>query len=45
MTNSSNKLTAIDELSQAIYSLTAADGRLRGRATRTLGAVSMVHAR
>ncbi|PFE81539.1 MarR family transcriptional regulator, partial [Bacillus thuringiensis] len=27
MTNSSNKLTAIDELSQAIYSLTAADGR------------------
>ncbi|WP_259417989.1 MarR family winged helix-turn-helix transcriptional regulator [Bacillus toyonensis] len=45
MTNSSNKLTAIDVLSQAIYSLTAADGRLRGRATRTLGAVSMVHAR
>ncbi|HFK1440390.1 MULTISPECIES: MarR family winged helix-turn-helix transcriptional regulator [Bacillus cereus group] len=45
MKNSSNKLTAIDELSQAIYSLTAADGRLRGRATRTLGAVSMVHAR
>ncbi|PFE80760.1 MarR family transcriptional regulator, partial [Bacillus thuringiensis] len=27
MKNSSNKLTAIDELSQAIYSLTAADGR------------------
>ncbi|MGG5741736.1 MarR family winged helix-turn-helix transcriptional regulator [Bacillus cereus group sp. IBL03679] len=45
MTNSANKLTTIDVLSQAIYSLTAADGRLRGRATRTLGGVSMVHAR
>lgn len=45
MTDLTNKIVAINALSQATYSLTAADSRLRGRATRTPGAVSMAHAR
>ncbi|OKI01007.1 MarR family transcriptional regulator [Streptomyces sp. CB02923] len=36
---------ALDELSRAAYSLSAADARLRGRATRTPGALSLTHAR
>lgn len=36
---------AIGRLSRAAYSLSASDGRLRGRATRVRGAVSMTHAR
>ena len=36
---------ALDQLARAAYSLSAADSRLRGRATRTLGALSLTHAR
>ncbi|MDH6703449.1 DNA-binding MarR family transcriptional regulator [Kitasatospora sp. MAA19] len=36
---------ALDELTRAAYSLSAADSRLRGRATRTPGALSLTHAR
>ncbi|MEU4203740.1 MarR family transcriptional regulator [Streptomyces sp. NPDC045470] len=43
-TDSERKL-ALDELSRAAYSLSAADARLRGRATRTPGALSLTHAR
>lgn len=36
---------ALDRLARAAYSLSAADARLRGRATRTTGALSLAHAR
>jgi DNA-binding MarR family transcriptional regulator len=36
---------ALDRLARAAYSLSAADARLRGRATRTPGALSLTHAR
>ncbi|MGW3046338.1 MarR family winged helix-turn-helix transcriptional regulator [Kitasatospora sp. NPDC001159] len=36
---------ALDQLARAAYSLSAADSRLRGRATRTPGALSLTHAR
>ncbi|MFI9274434.1 MarR family winged helix-turn-helix transcriptional regulator [Kitasatospora sp. NPDC052896] len=36
---------ALDALTRAAYSLSAADARLRGRATRTAGALSLTHAR
>jgi MarR family transcriptional regulator, organic hydroperoxide resistance regulator len=36
---------ALDHLARAAYSLSAADSRLRGRATRTPGALSLTHAR
>lgn len=36
---------ALDHLARAAYSLSAADSRLRGRATRTAGALSLTHAR
>ncbi|MFI6054490.1 MarR family winged helix-turn-helix transcriptional regulator [Streptomyces violascens] len=36
---------AVAELARAAYSLSAADSRLRGRATRTPGALSLTHAR
>ncbi|WP_329467014.1 MarR family winged helix-turn-helix transcriptional regulator [Streptomyces sp. NBC_01431] len=36
---------AVAELSRAAYSLSAADARLRGRATRNPGALSLTHAR
>ncbi|WP_369372732.1 MarR family winged helix-turn-helix transcriptional regulator [Streptomyces sp. cg36] len=36
---------ALDQLARAAYSLSAADSRLRGRATRTPGALSLAHAR
>jgi DNA-binding MarR family transcriptional regulator len=36
---------ALDRLARAAYSLSAADSRLRGRATRIPGAVSLTHAR
>ncbi|MFF2148934.1 MarR family winged helix-turn-helix transcriptional regulator [Kitasatospora sp. NPDC058190] len=36
---------ALDLLARAAYSLSAADSRLRGRATRTPGALSLTHAR
>ncbi len=45
MTDFTDKMVAINALNRATYSLTAADGRLRGRATRIPGAVSMAHAR
>ncbi len=35
----------IDELARAAYTLSASDARLRGRATRTPGALSLAHAR
>ena len=35
----------LDQLARAAYSLSAADARLRGRATRTPGALSLTHAR
>lgn len=35
----------LDRLARAAYSLSAADARLRGRATRTPGALSLTHAR
>ncbi|WP_406204617.1 MarR family transcriptional regulator [Kitasatospora sp. NBC_01560] len=37
--------TALDGLARAAYSLSAADARLRGRATRSRGALSLTHAR
>jgi DNA-binding MarR family transcriptional regulator len=36
---------ALEQLARAAYSLSAADSRLRGRATRTPGALSLTHAR
>ncbi|MFF7702238.1 MarR family winged helix-turn-helix transcriptional regulator [Streptomyces lydicus] len=36
---------ALDQVARAAYSLSAADSRLRGRATRTPGALSLTHAR
>jgi MarR family transcriptional regulator, organic hydroperoxide resistance regulator len=36
---------ALDRLARAAYSLSAADSRLRGRATRIPGALSLTHAR
>jgi hypothetical protein len=36
---------AIDELAKAAYKLSASDARLRGRATREPGALSLTHAR
>lgn len=36
---------ALDQLARAAYRLSAADNRLRGRATRIPGAVSLPHAR
>lgn len=36
---------ALDELARAAYKLSAADSRLRGRATREPGALSLTHAR
>ncbi|GAA0340829.1 MarR family transcriptional regulator [Streptomyces olivoreticuli] len=36
---------ALGRLARAAYSLSAADSRLRGRATRTPGALSLTHAR
>ncbi|MEZ0110075.1 DNA-binding MarR family transcriptional regulator [Catenulispora sp. EB89] len=36
---------ALDVLARAAYSLSAADSRLRGRATRIPGALSLTHAR
>ncbi|WP_307853048.1 MarR family transcriptional regulator [Kitasatospora sp. RG8] len=36
---------ALDGLARAAYSLSAADARLRGRATRSPGALSLTHAR
>ena len=36
---------ALDRLARAAYSLSAADSRLRGRATRSPGALSLTHAR
>ncbi|MFJ7911996.1 MarR family winged helix-turn-helix transcriptional regulator [Kitasatospora sp. NPDC096204] len=36
---------ALDRLARAAYRLSAADARLRGRATRTPGALSLTHAR
>ena len=36
---------AIDELARAAYKLSAADARLRGRATREPTALSLTHAR
>ncbi|MFJ4652421.1 MarR family winged helix-turn-helix transcriptional regulator [Nocardia sp. NPDC088792] len=36
---------SLDRLARAAYRLSAADARLRGRATRVPGAVSMTHAR
>ncbi|MCX4744191.1 MarR family transcriptional regulator [Kitasatospora sp. NBC_01287] len=35
----------LDQLARAAYRLSAADARLRGRATRTPGALSLTHAR
>jgi DNA-binding MarR family transcriptional regulator len=35
----------LDDLARAAYRLSAADARLRGRATRTVGALSLTHAR
>jgi MarR family transcriptional regulator, organic hydroperoxide resistance regulator len=37
--------TALDQLARAAYRLSAADSRLRGRATRTPSALSLTHAR
>ncbi|MFD9893872.1 MarR family winged helix-turn-helix transcriptional regulator [Amycolatopsis sp. NPDC059027] len=39
------RATALDRLARAAYRLSAADARLRGRATRTPGALSLTHAR
>jgi MarR family transcriptional regulator, organic hydroperoxide resistance regulator len=40
-----NRVELIDELARAAYKLSAADSRLRGRATRHAGALSLTHAR
>ncbi|MFE4024419.1 MarR family winged helix-turn-helix transcriptional regulator [Streptomyces sp. NPDC059101] len=39
------RAAALDHLARAAYRLSAADARLRGRATRTPGALSLTHAR
>ncbi|MFE2726722.1 MarR family winged helix-turn-helix transcriptional regulator [Kitasatospora sp. NPDC059327] len=39
------RAAALDALARAAYSLSAADARLRGRATRSPGALSLTHAR
>ncbi|MEW2294738.1 MarR family transcriptional regulator [Streptomyces sp. NPDC006743] len=39
------RAAALDRLTRAAYRLSAADARLRGRATRTPGALSLTHAR
>jgi DNA-binding MarR family transcriptional regulator len=44
-TQASARDQALDRLARAAYSLSAADSRLRGRATRTAGALSLTHAR
>ncbi|WP_031465930.1 MarR family winged helix-turn-helix transcriptional regulator [Sciscionella sediminilitoris] len=41
----SDRTTAVDQLAKAAYRLSAADSRLRGRATREPGALSLAHAR
>ncbi|MFF2117304.1 MarR family winged helix-turn-helix transcriptional regulator [Kitasatospora sp. NPDC058184] len=40
-----DRARALDRLARAAYRLSAADARLRGRATRTPGALSLTHAR
>ncbi|MFJ9843390.1 MarR family winged helix-turn-helix transcriptional regulator [Kitasatospora sp. NPDC101155] len=40
-----DRTLALDRLARAAYRLSAADARLRGRATRTPGALSLTHAR
>ncbi|MET8628915.1 MarR family transcriptional regulator [Kitasatospora sp. NPDC004669] len=40
-----DRAQALDRLARAAYRLSAADARLRGRATRTPGALSLTHAR
>ncbi|MFJ3671090.1 MarR family winged helix-turn-helix transcriptional regulator [Streptomyces sp. NPDC090106] len=40
-----DRQAALEALARAAYSLSAADARLRGRATRTPGALSLTHAR
>lgn len=44
-TRDPDRSRALDDLARAAYSLSAADSRLRGRATRTPGALSLTHAR
>lgn len=44
-TPSTTRDQALDRLARVAYSLSAADSRLRGRATRTPGALSLTHAR
>ena len=39
------KTAAVDDFARAAYTLSASDARLRGRATREPGALSMTHAR
>ncbi|CAM5566300.1 MULTISPECIES: MarR family winged helix-turn-helix transcriptional regulator [Streptomyces] len=39
------RLAALEAVARAAYSLSAADARLRGRATRVPGALSLTHAR
>lgn len=43
--STSSRHAALTDLARAAYSLSAADARLRGRATRTPGALSLTHAR
>ncbi|WP_030243295.1 MarR family winged helix-turn-helix transcriptional regulator [Streptomyces sp. NRRL S-350] len=40
-----DRAQALDRLARAAYRLSASDSRLRGRATRTPGALSLTHAR
>ncbi|MEV0261167.1 MarR family transcriptional regulator [Streptomyces sp. NPDC050617] len=44
-TDATRRQGALNALSRAAYSLSAADARLRGRATRNPGALSLTHAR
>ncbi|GGN95331.1 hypothetical protein GCM10011579_095780 [Streptomyces albiflavescens] len=44
-TDDPQRQEALDTLSRAAYRLSAADARLRGRATRSPGALSLTHAR
>ncbi|MEE1807056.1 MarR family transcriptional regulator [Streptomyces sp. BE133] len=44
-TSARERRASLDALARAAYSLSAADARLRGRATRTPGALSLTHAR
>ncbi|GGO53812.1 MarR family transcriptional regulator [Streptomyces lasiicapitis] len=44
-TSAHGRRASLDALARAAYSLSAADARLRGRATRTPGALSLTHAR